>query len=446
MTASVPTGGKTVATRLKWGGPRTGARTEGPGGGTLEAAADSIATPGRVGMPCERVAATAGPAPGRLAVATATALLILLAGAPSDALAVDWRVSGSLSTRLEADTNRDLEGDPDPIYGTTARLGLQAAAITAKSFLAVQTGVSARAFGGSGDTSGLNTTNPDLRGEYAYNGKYFDAGANVSVQYEPVAFAQIDDTGVTEGDALQLSIRSGSYVGFALTPRDRLNAGANVSLVRFTKGSTDLNPTTTIGGSLGWAHSISPTTSLNTSFGARHFTSDGNESEERLTFDLTTGLGHQFNRRLSVQGGAGISATEDDGYTIGAIGNFSLAWQPVEDTSFSFAFHHGVEPSSIGTLRTSTSAGIGLAHQVNSWTDLGFSLSWSRRSGIDGDTSSRREDERDLIRFGSTIDFAIARAWGLGFGYALTLSSDDDGDAVGNRVFMQLTRHFDIIP
>src|SRR5690606_277233 len=54
---------------------------------------------------------------------------IIMAGAHEDASAADWNVSGSVSTTIEADTNRDLESDGEPVYGATARLGLEAAAV-----------------------------------------------------------------------------------------------------------------------------------------------------------------------------------------------------------------------------------------------------------------------------------------------------------------------------
>lgn len=376
-------------------------------------------------------------------------LIVCSALATTDANAAQWTVSGSVSGRTEIDTNKNLKGSPSPIYGATARLGLQAAAITGTSRFGLQTGVSARAFGGPGDTEGLNGTHPDLRADYVYSGKYFDAGTNVSVQYEPVSFSQIDETGLTEGDAIELRIGAGSFVSYALTPRDSVTAGANLSLVRFTEGTTSLRPTTTIGGNLGWSRALAEDTSWNLSFGARRFTAKEPRSEERMTFDLMTGLQHRFTPRLSTSGGIGVTATETegDGYSYGLTGNFSAAWRAAPDTSYSVSFNHGIEPSSIGELRTSTSFGVGMVHNINSWSDFGLSASWSRRSAVGNESISRPlEEDSDRFRLGSTINFDLARNLSLGLGYGLTIRTDGDGDAVGNRVFMQLTRRFSIIP
>ena len=369
--------------------------------------------------------------------------------AATEAEAAQWTVSGSVSGRTEIDTNKDLKGSPSPIYGATARLGLQAAAITGTSRFGLQTGLSARVFGGSGDTEGLSGTHPDLRADYVYSGKYFDAGTNVSVQYEPVSFSQIDETGVTDGDALELRIGAGSFVSYALTPRDSVTAGANLSLVRFTEGTTSLRPTTTIGGNLGWSRALAEDTSWNLSLGARRFTAKEPRSEERMTFDLMTAMQHRFTPRFSANGGIGVTATETegDGYSYGLAGNFSAAWRAAPDTSYSVSFNHGIEPSSIGELRSSTSFGVGMVHNINSWSDFGLSAAWSRRSAVGGESSGQPlEEDNDRFRLGSTINFDLARNLSLGLGYGLTIRTDGDSNALGNRVFMQLTRRFSIIP
>lgn len=427
----------------------------------MTAAADPIGMPVkaggeglryRAGLASMPVAALSPRQPSWRIRLRALAVLMIACGTliSTGASATQWTVSGSVSGRTEVDTNKDLKGSPAPIYGATARLGLQAAAISGRSRFGLRTGVSARAFGGPGDHEGLSGTHPDLQADYVYNGKYIDAGTNVSLRYEPVSFAQIDETGITDGDAIELRVGAGSFVSYALTPRDRVTAGANLSLVRFTEGTTSLRPTTTIGGNFGWSRAIAHDTSWNLSLGARRFTANKPRSEERMTFDLMTGMQHRFTPRFSTSGGIGVTATETtdgSGYSYGFAGDFSAAWRPARDTSYSVAFSHGIEPSSIGLLRTSTSLGVGMVHNINSWTDFGLSAGWSRRSNVGGTSiSSSREDDSDRFRLGSSLNFVMARNLTLGLGYGLVLETDGDGGAVGNRVFMQLTRRFSIIP
>lgn len=380
----------------------------------------------------------------------ALALVIACCTFPSMADAAQWTASGSVSGRVEVDTNKDLKGSPSPIYGATARLGLQAAAITPRSRFGLQTGVSARLYGGSGDKKGLSGTHPDLSADYVYNGKYIDAGTNVSIRYEPVSFSQIDETGWTEGDAIEFRVGAGSFISYALTPRDSLTAGANLSLVRFTDGTTALRPTTTIGGNLAWSRALAQDTSWNLSFGARQFRANKPRSEERMTFDLMTGLQHRFTPRFSTNGSIGITATEtegESGYSYGLAGNFGASWRAAPDTSYSASFSHGIEPSSIGLLRTSTSVGVGMVHNINSWSDFGLSAGWSLRSSVgSGDINRPIEDDSHRFRLGSTLNFDLARNVSLGFGYGLTIRTDGAGEAIGNRVSMQLTRRFNIIP
>jgi hypothetical protein len=374
--------------------------------------------------------------------------------APSRAAAAEWIVGGSVSQRLEADTNPDLEADGDPVYGATTALGLDFARLTPTTQWQVETGATGAVFGGPGDTDDLNRLDPNFGAAVAHDGKYVDTGASFAFDMQPARFAQFEETGVTEGDATQISVRLAADAAYALDSRNRLNVGGSGRIIRFTSGSTSLDPTTTYGANLAWVRDLSPATQASLAFGARRFTADNEEDPDSLTFDLSAGVGHLVNRRLSFDASLGVTATRtertrlgerDTEFSLGALGDLSVAWSPAPDTQLVLAFSHGLEPSSLGELQTTTAMGVGLQHAVNGWIDAGVDLLVQRQSSgggfEDGDTA-----DRTFASIAPSIAFALTPDWALQAGYSLSLERESGSDATSNQVFLTLTRQFDILP
>jgi hypothetical protein len=379
--------------------------------------------------------------------APAVAAVLTLVPLPP-ATAGDITLTGSLSERLETNTNRDLDDHARPIYGSTTRLGFEFGTRTPTSTLTLEAAVAAAAFGGPGNTRGLNRVNPDFGAGYTYDGKYLDIDTDFQLHFQPASFAQLDETGITSGDATQITGLLTTDVAYAIDPRNRIKLTGSGRLVRFTNGTTSLTPTTTIGLSAAWTRDVTPRTSFTTTFGGRRFTADDNSGDKSLTFDLRQGLSHRVNKRLSFDAALGASATENNtdssgGYNFGVVGDFEVSWQPMADTSVAFSLHQGVEPSDVGALRNQTSLGLTFVRSVNSWTKLGLDLAWRRRTEIGGGTAAG--DGGELFRIGPTMDFELARNWQLGVGYTFVRSSENGSAAVANIGFLTLTRKFDFL-
>lgn len=408
------------------------------------------------GADLRAVRSHAFPGAGALILSLASLSIGMLGAGASGAFAAEWIVGGSVSERLQATTNPDLEENGQAVYGATTAFGLDVTALTPTTQWQVETGASVGVFGGPGDTEDRNRVYPNLAAAVSHDGKYVDTGASFAFDLQPVAFAQLADTGLTAGDATQLSLRLAADAAYALDPRNRLSVGGSGSIIRFTQGSTTLEPTTTYGTTLSWTRSLSVETDASLSFGARRFTARSDEDPDSLSFDLSAGLGHQINRRLSVDASLGISATRttrtlgDERRTdlsLGMLGGLDVAWQPAPDTQLVFALSHGLEPSSLGELRTTTAVGVGLQHAVNSWTSAGLDVLLQRQSaggGFENDAGDTAD--RIYASIGPSLAFTLTPDWALQAGYALEMEHQSGSDAVSNQVFLTVTRQFDILP
>jgi hypothetical protein len=408
-----------------------------------------------------------------------------LAASPP-ASAVEWFAGGSVSAGVEAETNRDLDpDDAGSIYGATTAFGLDLTALTPTTQWTFETGASFGAFGGSGDTEGLDGAFPNFAAAVAHNGQHVDTGASFAIDYQPVAFAQIDDTGITEGDATQLTMNLAGDAAYALDARNSLSLGAFSRIIRFPSGTTRLEPTTSYGASLSWGRALTPATQGNVTFGVSRFISESDgdgdgviiiddedgliifdddefslDDEDSLSFDLSAGLGHAVNSRLSFSASLGVRATrstesgleesglEESEFTVGPSAGLDIAWRPAADTQLVFALSHGLEPTSFGDLRTTTAIGAGLQHAFNDWTSAGIDVLLQRQS----DSSDVRQDdleEEDPRLYGvisPSIAFTLTEDWALRAGYVFRVQREDGEDAFSNGVFMTLTRQFDILP
>jgi hypothetical protein len=405
-----------------------------------------------------------------------------------EATAVEWIVGGSISQRLEAETGDDdgndgndgdsgnggQDDDDGLTFGATTALGLDLTALTPTTQWQAETGASL-AVGGSDDEEDQSLFNPNFAAAVSHNGKYIDTGASFSFDMQPSSIAQFEETGVTEGDATQVSVQLAADAAYALDARNQLIIGGSGRIIRFTGGSTELNPNTTYGVTLSWGHSISAVTQASLSLGARRYTAETEENPDSLIFDLSAGASHLVNRRLSLDGSLGVSANrtnrtfdlppgfppgliaeEQSEFSLGATGGLGVVWRVTPETSFDFAFSHGLEPSSLGELQTTTALGAGVQHAINSWASAGVDLLLQRQSAGEGFEEQDESDQRTLASIAPSISFSLTPDWALQAGYALTLERDgadggDGGDAgsdseLSNRVFLTLSRQFDILP
>jgi hypothetical protein len=385
----------------------------------------------------------------------------MLAASAPGAAAVEWIVGGSVSQRLGVDSNPELEEEGDPSLRATTALGIDITALTPTTQWQIETGASGTVgVGGGDDADELNSINPNFAAAVSHNGKYVDTGASFAFDMQPSSFAQFEETGVAEGDATQMSVQLAADAAYALDARNRLSVGGFGRIIRFTGGTTTLVPTTSYGTNLAWIRALGPATDGSLTFGLRRFSSESSENPESLTFSLAAGAGHAVNRRLSFDASLGLTATRttrtrfgdrETEFNLGALGDLAVIWAPEADTQFVLALSHGLEPSSLGELQTTTALGLSVDHSINSWISGGVSALVQQQSSGDGFEEEEgegegEEDTRTLASISPSLAFSLAPDWALRASYALALEREGGSDAISNQVFVTLTHQFDILP
>ena len=223
-------------------------------------------------------------------------MLLGVAGFPAGA--ADWTVSSDLSQRIEADTNRGLnanKSEPAVVFLTT--VGLNVTAVTKRSEASV--GVSAQVVAGAGAGAGENANriNPGLSTSFKHEGKRVSLGFESSLRLQPVSTTQVDDTGQTDIDATQISVKYVGDLTMQLSNRSQLMLGANASWIDFTENTAALVPTQTFGVSANLRHELTQNSTLSFKTGVRSIFFDDATDTRSQTLDLSLGLDHQRTRR-----------------------------------------------------------------------------------------------------------------------------------------------------
>lgn len=394
--------------------------------------------------------------PGRTTgiCATGIALLLLSACAAPAGPAVDWSLRGTTSARITADTNRGLSADEQEALLTMALdAGLVLDAETKRTLLSFNTGLSRVFFFGEGrpDSNAAQRIDPRFAVSGAYRGKTYTVSGNAGFDFQPTSFTQTDDTGIIDDETTQLTVSYANSLSLQLDELNALVIGTSAQVIDFTDDVEGLNATRTFGASLAWNRQISETTSISLSGGFRQFLSDADENDSQ-TLDISAGLTHQRTRRHSFSLGLGASAVRstdsnqtsagDDDLDLNMNGNFGFTYSANDALRAALTLSQGVDPSSTGELQSFTRFGGTIGYSLNDRQSLSLGTNYTRRAPISGDGET-------FQTFTLTPGYSLQLApdVSLSTGYAFVLQSDDtDGFASGHRIFMQLSKGFDLKP
>ena len=388
------------------------------------------------------------------ALAVAVAVLAGACTAPHD---TGWAVSGSVSQRVEVDTNRDENTSPAPTYGAKSRLGLTVARETSAAAIEIRPSLSLSAFGGPGDPGDLNRVDPGLSGSLTLQGRRLTLTSELEADAKPTSETQVLDTGIVDQDTTQLSVRVSAELAYALDPRNRTTLAGTASLVRFTDEGTLLTPTTVYGLTAGWTHALDAATNITLSTGVSRFSADDASGTRALTFDMSGAVTHQFHPRLS--GSARLGATLTRTVENAALGGrsaelepglsvlASLDWEAAPDTRIGLSLSQGLEASAAGELQTVRRAAINVEHDVNSRIRLGLGLSYSgrARSGSGQAGNANFSNNSDTINLETTLGYQLAQHWRANIGHVLHMTRRDQRKSLSNLVFLDLSHDFELL-
>lgn len=396
-------------------------------------------------------------------------LALALTAAP--AKAADWTLGGTFIQRFEADTNLELDDDSDgPAYGGITSVDMAVSGRTGNASWSLVPGFRASGFVGPGAENDLNEITPRLSGEALYSGLNFEASGNFSFTRSSTAFTQfadgaLDDGGIfipddsllTERETTQTTVRGQVGLLYKMDARNDVRLTGNVLVRRFAEDVASLEPTTTYGARLAWTHRTDPRGSVGLDVGIRRFTADDDENTESLTLDVTGRVNRRLTQRVSVNAGLGVSATRqtedvtdlfgtrrDTENNIGFNGNFGFDLQGA-DTRLRLNAGNSVQPSSSGELRNFTTLGLGVSHAVNHRTQISLDARHTLTTTL-GTSGGGDDDLEQFFALSPVISYSLTDDWQAQLGYSFRLSSDEDGTAISNKVFVSLSHSFAVIP
>ncbi len=324
---------------------------------------------------------------GALSGAAALACLV-----PAAAQAERWSISGVLSQGFRADSNLSLDtGGEEASLSSTTTGNVSFASQTPTSSLRFTPGFRATTFL-AGD--GRDLISPSFSSGLSHRVGSLDLSSSLSLDIRQTVFSEIgeeDDTGFTDLDVLQrnataITVRASAGAGYQINSRNRFNLGSNVSLRRFTDDADSLSPSTTIGLSGGYSHSLDNVTAVSLSTGLSRTEFTGQNASESVTFSFGGGVSTSISPGFSLGGQFGLNFTDTtrtgrpDSSGLGFSFSTNASYAATSDTSLSFNASQSLQPGANGELQDQLRINLGVAHSINDRENVSFSLGLSQQS------------------------------------------------------------------
>ncbi len=376
---------------------------------------------------------------------TAIALGVALAAALGGHARADWRLAGAFSETVETVTDRELEGEDAPAFGSTTALRLSLAAQDPTMVWSFEAGLTGSKFVGPGAQGDFNRIDPAFATSFSRRGSRLTLGFDASLDIEPTSSTQIEDTGVTDEDVTQITATSLVSLGYALSDRERATLSFDTQVIEFDE-DTSLTPTRRAGVNLTFRRRETQRLTGTARTGASYLISDNEDDTRTTSGNVAFGADYQATPRLDVRGSLGpsfryiTSSNDASALDFSANGDFSLNWRPDNATSFALRLGQAFETSSDGDLESVGRFNLNAVQSLSSDTTASFGLNYVRRQS--GGNLASIDADREVINATPTLAYAIDHAWRATAGYALTLSRDEGEDAISNRLFFTLSTEF----
>lgn len=376
----------------------------------------------------------------------AIALAVALAAASSGYARAEWRLSGVFSETVETVTDRELDGENAPAFGSTTVLRLSVEAsepIMAWSFDAGLTGAK---FAGPGAQDDFDRLDPSFATSFSRRGQRLTLDFDASLDVQPTSSTQIEDTGVTNEDTSQYTALSQLSFGYDLSPLEKATLAFDTRVVEFDDRGSNLTPTRRAGATLTYRRRETQRLTGVASAGASYLIAEDDDDTRTTSARLSLGADYDVTPRFDVGGTVGPSlryvtkSDESSALDFSANGDLSANWRPDAVTSLALTLAQGFETSSDGVLEAVGRLNFNAVRSLAPDTTLSFGLRYLRRQE---DTNFAAADaDREVINATPTLAYFIDRSWRATAGYTLTVSRDEGEDAVSNRLFFTLSTEF----
>ncbi len=343
----------------------------------------------------------------------------------SPAFAVDWALNSTLSETVELNDNPFLRALAAGSLSSYSNIATDATARTPTSKFTFNGNAGYQKYWGSA-VDGVQSEN--LNGGVNLHYETFEKNSSdrqyldASWHRSSTAFALLGQLGIltnTRGFIDATSVGGG--IDRSITALDTISLSARSTYTSYDPGMGG-TPFTDTAASGTWRRRINSSTSLSASSEAEFLLFDNALNTDIMILRETGGIDATLSSRLAFRGNAGVVYTRTErgnpafslpspapnnasssGAVAGFIGNATLTFKMLSDTTLVFTGVRSVSPSAVGSLTQLTSVGAGLTYNVNSRQTLSFSADASRTTSV-GTTS-------DFLSGSVTYSYLLTKEW-----------------------------------
>lgn len=378
----------------------------------------------------------------------------LVAGQPR---AADYAITGFFSESLSAS-----HGSEQDVNSQTS-VGLSFSARTPTTSWLLSPGATL-SLSSDSSVDGVRDVNPRISGSVAHRQPLYRLNGGFSIIPRFRSSRRIDEiTGLGDDDEdpdappddtdstttarfasenpLELTSSIFGGVSYTVDPLTTLSLSASYRRRDFLDASPSFQDNERFSLNAGLSHSLTTRTSANFSASASHFAVDGQDGKkESNSFQILGGFSSRFTPRhnagLSV-GGSLVSDDDDENFSFSFNGRFS--YRPKRETSFALTASQGIDQNEDGDVENVFSFGGTASHRINSVS----SASLTARVQLASDAFDVGDSRRSFSVVPS-YNYRLTRLWSIRAGYALTIEDENDSTDVEGRLFLQISRSFDL--
>ena len=372
------------------------------------------------------------------------------------AQAADVVIKSSVSQKISVNDNYDLVSS-SPGAVLVSRTSLSASILAEMPTFVIGTGLSLSylAYAGPGRgtrENGFDFPSLNFNATKTLKNTTFTVSGSFSI--DDTATTQIDDTGIIDINANQITSNLNAGVSRNINNNNSISVDISATSVSFSEGADQFTPYIDVNVSGQWTHLVNSNiqTGLTSSIG--FYQADGASELRRRIFKAGGTASVQLTKTFSVNGGLGVDVVSAEGsgampasfdiLAVGYSGNFSANYRG-NRTEYALNMSHGVEPSASGRLEQRTRLSLTATHDIpiNARSDLTLAASYAYLRSASPTIS---ETASQIVRFSPTYSIELTPYWDANLGYTFTYRDEDGEKAHSNLIYFSIARSGTLLP
>jgi hypothetical protein len=405
---------------------------------------------------------------------TAIAVSMCFGIAPSAAFALDWSLSSSQTETIELNDNQFLRTPPAASLGAYSTITANAEALTPTSKFDFDTNASYKKYWGPGVAgSASEFLNYNFKGHYEVSEKNKFDREYIEANWEQssTALAVLNDLGfLTNASGYLDRLTATGGIDRSLSARDTLSLFATSTQTSYEPSSGGTAFTDTLARGM-WRHSLSSIAAINVSSEFELLNYDNATNTRVQIYRNQIGVDATLSSVLSFRGNIGAAYLLTDGGVstlalptgstgssssdIGWIGDATLTYRMLKNTTLTLVANQSIGPSIVGSLFERDSITASLSQTINSHSTLSFSASGTRTIAT---------TTTDFASASATYAYNFTRDWSAQFTYRYqhrfastggatiidpitgTPTVGGTGPANSNSVMLAVTHNYTVLP